>query len=94
MRIHNEYLAELDGLKSKVNSYKESGDYSNLETDFVRVTKTNIYLPSEPIVPSQKTSPSNSKNVIIGALLGGMVAVFVVLIREYWVKPYKEKESK
>lgn len=94
MRIYNEYLAELDGLKSKVNSYKESGDYSNLETDFVRVTKTNIYLPSEPIVPSQKTSPSNSKNVIIGALLGGMVAVFVVLIREYWVKPYKEKESK
>ena len=87
MRINNEYMAELDELKSKVNSYKESGDYSKLDTDFVKVTKTNIYLPSDPIVPSSKTSPRNSMNVIIGALLGGMVAVFVVLIKEYWFKP-------
>lgn len=94
MRINNEYMAELDELKSKVNSYKESGDYSKLDTDFVKVTKTNIYLPSDPIVPSSKTSPRNSMNVIIGALLGGMVAVFVVLIREYWFKPEEEKKSK
>jgi capsular polysaccharide biosynthesis protein len=94
MRINNEYMAELDELKSKVNSYKESGDYSKLDTDFVKVTKTNIYLPSDPIVPSSKTSPSNARNVIIGALLGGMVAVFVVLIKEYWFKPDEEKKSK
>jgi LPS O-antigen subunit length determinant protein (WzzB/FepE family) len=87
-------MAELDELKSKVNSYKESGDYSKLDTDFVKVTKTNIYLPSDPIVPSSKTSPSNARNVIIGALLGGMVAVFVVLIKEYWFKPDEEKKSK
>lgn len=84
MRVHNEYLLELDELKAKVYNYIENGDYNGFETDFVRVTKTNVYLPSDPIVPSRKTSPSNSRNVIIGALLGGMVAVFVVLIREYW----------
>jgi len=94
MRIHNEYLVELNELKSKVNSYRESGDYSKLGTDFVKVTKTHIYLPSDPVVPSRKTSPSNTRNVIIGALLGGMVAVLVVLIREYWFKEDKDKESK
>ena len=36
MRINNEYMAELDELKSKVNSYKESGDYSKLDTDFCK----------------------------------------------------------
>lgn len=94
MRVHNEYLAELAVLKSKIDSYRLSGDYSSLSTDFVSVTKTNIYLPSEPIEPNQKTSPSNAKNVIIGALLGGMLSVFVVLIKEYWFKADKEKESK
>ena len=93
MRIYNEYLAELDELRIKVDSYKESSDYSKLD-DNVKVTKTNIYLPSDPIVPSRKTSPSNTRNAIIGALLGGMVAVFVVLIREYWFKSDKEKKSK
>ena len=94
MRIHNEYLVELAELKSKLNSYIESDDYSSFSSDFVSATKTNLYLPSAPIEPSKKTSPSNSMNVIIGALLGGMVAVFVVLIREYWFKPSKEADNK
>ncbi len=94
MRINNEYLAELDELQNRVDSYKKSGDISKLDTDFVQVTKTNIYLPSEPVIPSNKTSPSNLMNVIIGALLGGMLAVFVVLIREYWFESGKEKKNK
>lgn len=94
MKIYTEYLAELDVLKNKVNDYKKSDDYNSISNDFVSVTNTNLYLPSEPVVPNQKTSPSNAKNVIIGALLGGIVTVFVVLIREYWFKPDEEKESK
>ena len=94
MRVYNEYLAELDALQTRVNNYKESGDYSELDTDFVKITKTNVYLLSDPIVPSRKTSPSNSRNVVIGAILGGMVAVMVVLIKEYWFIPGKEKEGK
>ncbi|TAH63429.1 MAG: hypothetical protein EWM47_13625, partial [Anaerolineaceae bacterium] len=75
MRVNNLYLAELDELMDKVKGYKENGDYSSLNSEFVSVTKTNLYLPSEPVEPSRKTSPSNARNVIIGALLGGMVAV-------------------
>lgn len=87
MRVYNEYLIELEAMKEKIASYNESGDYSELESDIVSITKTNVYLPSEPIVPSRKTSPSNARNVIIGALLGGMVGVLVALVRHYWFKP-------
>lgn len=87
MRVYNEHLLELDEIRDNVASYKESGDYEAFVSDVVSVTKTNVYLASEPIEPSRKTSPSNSKNVIIGALLGGMVAVFVALLQEYWFRP-------
>lgn len=83
-----------DKLSDKVAGYKDSGDYSTLSNDFVSVTKTNIYLPSEPFEPSRKTSPSNARNVIIGALLGGMVSVALVLIKEYWFKPGEKDENK
>lgn len=93
MRVYSEHLLELDEIRGNVASYKESGDYEALASDVVSVTKTNVYLVSEPIEPSRKTSPSNSKNVIIGALLGGMVAVLVALVQEYWFRP-EDKEVK
>ena len=86
MRIYNEYLVELDSIREKVRSHKKNGDYSKISTELVSVTETNVYLPSAPVEPSRKTSPSNAMNVIIGAILGGMVAVFIVLIKEYWFK--------
>lgn len=93
LRVHNEYLVELEAIRDKVNSYKNNGDLESLTSDVISVTKTNVYLASEPIEPSRKTSPSNAKNVIIGALLGGMVAVLVALIQEYWFKPEDKKEK-
>lgn len=94
MRVNNENLEELAAKKEKLAGYNESGDFSEMETNFVSVTKTNVYLPSEPIEPNRRTSPSHSKNVIIGAVLGGVVAVFVVLIKEYWFKPNKDNKNK
>ena len=94
IRIHQGYIDELDKLSDKVAGYKDSGDYSTLSNDFFSVTKTNIFLPSEPFEPSRKTSPSNARNVIIGALLGGMVSVALVLIKEYWFKPGEKDENK
>lgn len=94
MRIHNEYLAEISELRDKLISYKESGDFSSFSSDFVSATKTNLYLASEPVEPSKKTSPSNTRNAVIGALLGGMLAVAAVLIKEYWLRPDNEKQAK
>ncbi len=83
---YTKYLDELDQVKSKVLAYNESGDFEQLDGSFVSASKSNIYLISEPVAPNQKTSPSNIKNAIIGAMLGGMLAVFIALIREYWFK--------
>lgn len=86
MRVYNEYLAEIDVKKNSVAIYRESGNFDELKAEIVSVTKTNVYLPSDPIVPSRKTSPSNSRNVIIGTLLGGMVGALAALIKVYWIK--------
>ena len=91
MRVYNEYLVELDAIRDKVDNYKKSGEFVDFPSDVRSVTKTNVYLASSPIEPSRKTSPSNSKNAIIGALLGGVVAVLIALIKEYWLEPEKKK---
>lgn len=86
MRVRDEYLAELDIVQEQLATYYESGDFIGFQSSIVSVTKTNIYLPSQPIVPSRKTSPSNALNVMIGTVLGGMVGVFVALVKDYWFK--------
>lgn len=78
------YLEELEASQLEIEKYYESGELSELETGIVRITKSNVYLPSEPVAPSNKTSPSNVRNAIIGSLLGGVVSVLIALAREYW----------
>ena len=86
MRVQNEYLAELDSMRDQLNTYYDTGDFEDLQSNILSVTKSNIYLPSAAVVPSRKTSPSNAKNVILGTLLGGMLGVLAALIKEYWFK--------
>ena len=86
MRVQNEYLAELDSMRNRLNTYYDTGDFEDLQSNILSVTKSNIYLPSAAVVPSRKTSPSNAKNVILGTLLGGMLGVLAALIKEYWFK--------
>jgi len=50
------------------------------------VVETSIYLPSPPVAPSKKTSPSNARNAALGLVIGGMLGVGISLIKEYWVK--------
>ena len=84
MAVYNQYLDELNAVKEKIADYKSNGNWDVLNDEFKSIAKTNIYLPSEPIVPSRKSSPNNMRNVLIGAVLGGMVAVVVVFIKEFW----------
>jgi uncharacterized protein involved in exopolysaccharide biosynthesis len=86
MRVQNEYLAELDSMRDQLNTYYDTGDFEDLQSNILSVTKSNIYLPSAAVVPSRKTSPSNAKNVILGTLLGGMLGILAALIKEYWFK--------
>ncbi|MDF2943773.1 MAG: capA [Herbinix sp.] len=84
--LYNTYLKELDIAKNDLASYNETGDFEQRQSSIGSITKANVYLPSPPATPSHKTSPSNTKNIIIGAFLGGMLGVLIAFIKEYWFK--------
>lgn len=84
MKVYSEYLEELNATKESIESYKLNGEFDDFNDNFVSISKTSVYLPSDPIVPSSKASPSNSKIIIIGAILGGIISIFAVFIKEYW----------
>lgn len=86
MRVYNENLKELDQEKKTVLRYYETGKATKLESSLIGVVETSIYLPSPPVAPSQKTSPSNAKNAAIGLVMGGMLGVLIALIKQYWFK--------
>jgi capsular polysaccharide biosynthesis protein len=84
--LYNSYLDDLGKEQNDIKAYYESGKFEQIKSNIVSITNTNVYLPSPPAAPSQKTSPSNTKNVIIGAILGGIIGVFIAFINEYWLK--------
>jgi hypothetical protein len=78
------YLKELEIEKKAIEKYYESGKQITLESNVINIIDNCVYMPSSPVEPTSKTSPSHIKNIIIGALLGGMIGVFAALIKEYW----------
>lgn len=86
IRLNNRYLEELNKEYSALNKYYETGQAEKLESSVIGVVETSVYLPSPPVAPTQKTSPSNALNTIIGAVIGGMLGVMVALFMEYWFK--------
>lgn len=82
--LYNTYLKELEAEKNEIAQYYNTGDIKESNPDFTRATTSNIYLVSEPVAPSRKTSPNNLRNILIGALLGVMVSILVALIKEFW----------
>lgn len=77
IELSKQYLDELNQIKNDISS-------SNLTIDFCEVVEDSVYLPSQPVAPSHKSSPSTTLNVVIGAIIGGMISVIYVLIKKYW----------
>lgn len=90
MRMYNSYLEELDVERQAINKYYRTGEAEKLEATLISVVETSVYLPSSPVAPTQKTSPSNALNTVIGAVFGGMLGVMVALFQEYWFKEEKK----
>lgn len=86
IRADIENLAQLNIEKKAVEKYYETGKEAKLDSSLIGVVETSIYLPSPPVAPTQKTSPSNAMNTAIGLVLGGILACGIALIREYWFK--------
>jgi len=86
IRMYNNYLEELEIERQTINKYYRTGEVERLESTLSGVVETSVYLPSAPVAPTQKTSPSNALNTAIGAVLGGMLGVMIALLQEYWFK--------
>ncbi|MGF7144116.1 capsular polysaccharide biosynthesis protein [Anaerotaenia torta] len=84
INIMKQYLSQLEEEKESIVNYYKNGKTENITVNLVSIVDSNIYMPSELVAPTQKTSPSNARNVVIGVVLGGMMGVFVVLFRAYW----------
>ena len=84
MNINNKFLVELDKEKKAIAKYYETGKEVKLDSDLIGVIETSVYLPSPPVAPTHKTSPSNTTNVVIGAVLGGIIGVMIALVKKYW----------
>lgn len=84
--MYQKYIEELNGEREAINKYYRTGQAERLESNVIGVVETYVYLPSAPVAPTQKTSPSNALNTTIGAVLGGMLGVMVALFQEYWFK--------
>ena len=86
LKVYNNYMEELENEKVAIKKYYETGNAGKLESTVIGVIESSVYLPSQPVAPTNKISPNNLENVIIGAFLGGILSVFVALIKEYWFK--------
>lgn len=84
IEVYNTYIEEVDGIYRDIEQYYLTGDFEPINSKIVSVIDIGISMPSQPIAPSKKTSPSNFMNVLIGAILGGMVSVLVVFFRWWW----------
>lgn len=83
INLSKQYLDELGQIKASIVNNDE------LASEYFKVINTSIQLPSEPVAPNSKVSPSTSLNVIIGAVIGGMISVIYVLIKKYWFTEVK-----
>lgn len=84
--MYNSLLKELEAKKTKLDEYNNTGEFDEISDNIIRVSSSNVYLISKPVEPSRKTSPNNFRNILIGAILGGMTAVLIALIKEFWFK--------
>ena len=76
--LSEKYISELEDIKTQLLEGSENS------MDLFPEITNSIYLPSQPLAPNQKTSPSTALNTVIGGVVGGMVSVIYVLIRKYW----------
>lgn len=89
---YKKYLTELEEEKKSLDEYYKSKGAIELNSNLKGIVETNIYLPSDPIAPGQKSSPHNFRNAAIGGVLGGMISVLVVLVKYYWFESEKHQK--
>lgn len=87
VNVLNQYLSELNQIKNDIVNNNGKVD------EYLTSINRSIQLPSKPIAPSSKSSPSTSLNTVVAAVIGGMLSVMYVLIKSYWFSEEKIKTN-
>lgn len=86
MDRNKKYLAELKKGKESIQMFYNTGKIDALNLNLISIVETSIQMPSPPVAPSSKASPSTILNIAIGTALGGMLGIMVALFQWYWHK--------
>ena len=81
-----EYLSLLEVERDNIAEYYSNRNAEENPIQMIGVVETSIYLSSEPVAPSRKTSPSNARNAVIGLIIGLMLGLVTAYVREFWLK--------
>jgi uncharacterized protein involved in exopolysaccharide biosynthesis len=92
LTIYNNNIEELNELQDGITS--NSTGIKELDEKFTNVSNLYISTPSDSIVPNSKSGPDNKMNTLMGGLLGGLVIVTIVLIKEFCLKDSNADKNK
>lgn len=91
--MYGKYLEEIDAMKTKIQSYYETGDKTNLESKNFDFVAQNIQLLSKPRLPKVKSGPNIKLNLLISAMSGIIISIFFIFSKEYYIKAKEKKRN-
>ncbi|MBO8173575.1 MAG: hypothetical protein H0Z33_17040 [Bacillaceae bacterium] len=80
---HDRLSQKLESARNSYRAFLNKLNEVRLATS-VDVGEKNVMIVAEAEVPENPVGPKKLLNMAIAAVVGGMVSVFVVFIREYW----------
>lgn len=89
IRVAKDNLDELNFEKQNIDKLTKDGKIDEVKPSQIGVIDTNMYLASPPVAPNRKTSPSNSKNAMIGLIGGVLLGAIISAIKGYWFEKSK-----
>lgn len=81
--MNNKYIEELNAEKRMVDKYYQTGRIEKLDVSVIGIVETSVYLPSPPVAPTRRTSPSYKMNISIGIVIGLFIGIIVVMAKHY-----------
>ena len=79
-----EYLSQLEEERGNIAEYYSNRNAEENPIQMIGVVETSIYLSSQPVAPTRKTSPSNARNAVIGLGIGWMLGLAIAYVLEFW----------